>query len=371
MGLFSQGLGAVALVVASLIPDIARTLRLQPEVAIPTLASVMVCFVAAMIACRRDGGPLGRAHRTVELAETWVTALTGAAFVHAAGTALCIWWFIPVVQILANLPFQGFGHRQTFGAITTLNVLVIAGFAVNDQLSDALMSTVFVGVLMLLMTTIGRWSNSFVEAEATRRVAERELSAARVQSERHRIARDLHDGLGAELSSLIWRARSLGQGEQSVIPDLEAEVVRLIGRLRHYVSGLESTDTELSELGEELKARLNNQCGNRVALELTCRGGGIVNAAAAEALCRCADEAVRNAMQHGGAARIEVLLQHDTHGSSLIVRDDGRGLGDSETTDGRGMANMRERAAECGGTVEFVPAALGGAEVCIRIPREP
>lgn len=369
-GLLSIGVGVVALVIASLIPEVATTLQLRPDVTIGTLALLMAFFGAATIASRRHGGPLGRAHRRIEFVETWVTALTGAAFVYGSGSALCIWWFIPVVQILANLPFQGLGHRETIVAIGTMNVLAAAGFAIDGQMTDALMSVVFVGILLFLMQTIAQWSDSLVEAEATQRIVQRELSAVLVQSERQRIARDLHDGLGAELGSLVWRARRLGVANQTEVEELEGEVLGLMGRLREYVCGLASTETELSELCHELRARLENQCRDRAALVLTSTGSGVVSAPVAEALCRCADEATRNALQHGGASRIEVLVKHDERGAALIVRDDGVGFAEHQARSGRGLPNMRERAAQCGGRFEVVESELGGAEVRVHIPRD-
>jgi signal transduction histidine kinase len=81
-------------------------------------------------------------------------------------------------------------------------------------------------------------------------------------------------------------------------------------------------------------------------------------------------EAIHNIARHSGAAHVEVDL--DREGNVLLLRltDDGRGFDPAAEYEGRGMRNMRKRAA-LGGNVEFESAPGRGATVRVTVQLEP
>jgi signal transduction histidine kinase len=78
-------------------------------------------------------------------------------------------------------------------------------------------------------------------------------------------------------------------------------------------------------------------------------------------------EALNNAGRHADARNCAVRLRLEDGALHLVVTDDGRGIGEERGT-GVGLASMRERAAELGGscTVEALPS--GGTRVCASLP---
>jgi NarL family two-component system sensor histidine kinase LiaS len=83
-----------------------------------------------------------------------------------------------------------------------------------------------------------------------------------------------------------------------------------------------------------------------------------------------AQEALANAVRHGDAGTVELSLAPDGEGVRLVVRDDGAGfsLADGLRSAGLGLAMMRERAAEVGGSVEIVTAPGAGTTVRLWVP---
>jgi signal transduction histidine kinase len=96
-------------------------------------------------------------------------------------------------------------------------------------------------------------------------------------------------------------------------------------------------------------------------------------------ILRLLDEAVTNAVKHSGASRITVSIetvgdgQEELHGR-IAVEDDGCGFAccaepQTQVGTGRGLANMRRRAARCGARLELA-SGPGGTRVCLDLPRE-
>jgi signal transduction histidine kinase len=86
------------------------------------------------------------------------------------------------------------------------------------------------------------------------------------------------------------------------------------------------------------------------------------------AVLRIAQEALVNAVRHAGASRIHVAVRAGGDVVELEVADDGHGLHAGRTA-GVGLASMRERAAELGGSCSVGPGRRGGTRVHAVIPR--
>jgi two-component system sensor histidine kinase UhpB len=92
-----------------------------------------------------------------------------------------------------------------------------------------------------------------------------------------------------------------------------------------------------------------------------------INGWAAFNLLRIVQEAVANALRHGRASRIEIILSTSTDAEGvLVVIDDGAGLGDAPS--GIGMVGMQERALILGGRFSAVARYGGGTRVEVRVP---
>lgn len=225
---------------------------------------------------------------------------------------------------------------------------------------------------------------------------QRELGAAQrhqvLDSERHRIARELHDSvaqtvLSAGMQIQVCRSEIDGlDGREDLGErlDLAKDLTRSASeQLRSAIYALNQPgdDAHRSSLAEMLAqlATVHMPEDLRVGLRVT--GLRVELPGEVEhALLRIAGEALFNTAMHGNATRAQLRLTYDDFGVSLAIADDGTGdpakmrlilqLAEATDVDGRhrGLANMRARAREHGGTFEVHRARIGGVRVVARIP---
>jgi two-component system, NarL family, sensor histidine kinase DegS len=200
-----------------------------------------------------------------------------------------------------------------------------------------------------------------------------DLKELAVLEERNRIAREIHDGLGASLSSLIIQAEYL-QGIapldaplQQEITELRASAEEAIEELRRNLRMMRD-DFELDPALEEHVRTF----GERVQLPIAFQRAGLpqrLNPDVQLALFRILQEALSNAARHGGAGQVRVRLGYELGQVSLSVRDDGRGFDVQQARSGHyGLLNMHERAQKIGGTLLVESAPGQGTHVCLTVP---
>ena len=185
-------------------------------------------------------------------------------------------------------------------------------------------------------------------------------------SERTRIARDLHDAIGHHLTALnlhldIATRQSVGpttqalQTSRGLARDLLAEV-------RVIVSA------ERDERQIDVRAALEALCSGIPAPGICLAIDGelhITSPSAAHTLFCCVQEAITNAVRHAGASQVVIDIARRDGVIVASVADDGRGPGGS--SEGNGLAGMRERLAQHGGTMTTGSAGRG-FRIDLRLP---
>lgn len=222
---------------------------------------------------------------------------------------------------------------------------------------------------------------------------QRELGAAQrhqvLDSERHRIARELHDSvtqcvLSAGMQIEVCRTEVEGPEVRQRL-DLAKNLTRsAVEQLRSAIYALnhpsDAGRTTLPEMLEQLATVHMPE-----DLRVTLRVQGAVAELPGEtehALLRIAGEALFNTAMHGNATRAIVRLAYKPSMVVLSIADDGTGdpdklrlmlrLADVTDVDGhhRGLANMAARAREHGGTFDVQRSRIGGVRVVTSIPRK-
>lgn len=198
------------------------------------------------------------------------------------------------------------------------------------------------------------------------------------ESERARIGRDLHDGLGQSLTGTALLSKGLQQQLEAVAP-AQAEQARLIsalidetiGTTRRLANVLFPAALERGGLQgalDELVIGVERMYGAKCTVKLA-EGAAPEDRSRATHLFRIVQEAVNNALRHGKATRIAVLLIRRRSGSVLMIRDDGVGCRvDALAGEGMGLRSMRYRASVLGGTIEFRSSPGKGTTVVCRLP---
>lgn len=199
------------------------------------------------------------------------------------------------------------------------------------------------------------------------------------EDERRRIAREMHDQFGEQLTALELGI-SLLKTQCSDRPDLRAQVENLemvAQQLDRDIEHLvwELRPTALDDLG--LRAALTNYVQNwskRVGIAAELHTSGLLDdrlsSEAETTLYRIAQEALTNAAKHSRATSVEVILERRPDHVLLIVEDDGVGfdLGEASAAGrGFGLQGMEERAALGGASLEIESSAGKGTTILVRM----
>ncbi len=201
---------------------------------------------------------------------------------------------------------------------------------------------------------------------------ERDLQNLAVVEERNRLSREIHDGLGASLSSLIIQAeylQSMAKDEdlQREIKELKTCAEESIDELRRSLRMMRA-DFELVPAVEDYCRTFTDRSKIPLKFEKEGMAGPLSNEAQL-AIFRVLQEALSNAAKHGQAKEILVQLRFDELRMALSVKDDGIGFDTRSTPRGHyGLTNMHERAAKVGGEVQIESAPGNGTRVNLFIP---
>ncbi|MEV5954771.1 sensor histidine kinase [Streptomyces sp. NPDC051987] len=285
---------------------------------------------------------------------------------------------------LYSLALHGRLGRLPWAAAVMTACLVLVAVRVSPAVSvwDALfflLSTATAALAVGLMVRTRRAQLAGLRERAARLETERDqrirLATA---TERARVAREMHDIVGHNLSVIITLADA-GAYATDTAPERGKEVLRLIG---------DTGRTALGELRRVLGVLREASDGARQAPELSPQPG----LADIEALCdgvrtagleivyrtvgevdaldrgmqltvyRIVQEALTNTLKHAGAGtRVSLSVAVGDDRLVIRIRDNGQAKGPGPwNEEGHGLVGMRERAALYGGTVSAGPAADGG-----------
>jgi len=196
------------------------------------------------------------------------------------------------------------------------------------------------------------------------------------EDERRRIAREMHDQFGEQLTALTHRiaaVESAAAGRSDLQPAIDAlqQVAQQIDRdVDHLV--WELRPTALDDLG--LRAALSNylqawSARTGVAAELHTSGllDDRLAPDAETTLYRIAQEALTNVAKHSRASSVEIILDRRPDHVLLIVEDDGAGFDPAARTQGFGLLGMQERAALVGASLQIESSPGQGTTILVRM----
>lgn len=203
---------------------------------------------------------------------------------------------------------------------------------------------------------------------------QREAGAAALagqESERARIAQELHDGVGQSLTAILLDAGFAAERDTVEAADMARirdttraaleEVRRVARQLRPHVLEDLGLRSALASLTQELFSSGPTHVVRRIDPGLLDLDDGLE-----VVVFRIAQEALTNVARHAGARTVELRLSADAETIRLEVVDDGRGVPDG--AEGTGLRGMRERAALVRGSVRVERAVGGGTRVLLEAP---
>lgn len=196
------------------------------------------------------------------------------------------------------------------------------------------------------------------------------------EEERHRLRRDLHDGLGPTMAGLALKldaARDLvssnlesGNKEEleeaiQLLGELKTQTQETVQNIRHIVHALRPPSLDVLGLGSALQAYIGQVAAPRsltIQMSTTPDHFPRLSAAVEVAAYRIVLEAITNVINHAKADNCEVFLILENDNLKMEIKDDGIGLPKARKY-GIGLNSMRERAEELGGHVELSSSSQG------------
>ncbi len=219
----------------------------------------------------------------------------------------------------------------------------------------------------------------FRRQQMSRRLAEGEFAA--ILNERNRMAREIHDTVAQDLSAITAQlevARSkLGKANDAALVHINMAREAACSSLqeaRRSIWNMRSQVLEDRDLADALTCLLEQTTRGTTTRGLSRVIGGIrrLPSAIENHLLRIGQQAIHNAMLHGHPATLELAVEFSDSHIKLAVKDDGCGFdqeaGDRDLSDHFGLAGMRERIQQCGGSLRITTHPGTGTEIFCEIP---
>jgi signal transduction histidine kinase len=351
-----------------------------------------VVGVAAALAVLYAAGPsLPPVRRSRRAAAIWLALLGGGWLALLGLTPDAVWLAFPLFLLQLHL----LSSRVGLTAVVLTTAAAIAGFVWHEgTIAGSAVIGPVIGASVAVATVLG-YQALYRESEHRRRLIEQltatraELAAAEraagVHAERERLAREIHDTLAQGLSSiqLLLRATERALPREPDVAAGHVEQARRtaqdnLAEARRFVRALAPPDLETGSLPSAL-SRLCTTTAEQSALavRLHVDGDAVTLPTPYEAAAlRIAQSALANAVRHSGASKAEVTLSYLDSRVALDIVDDGAGF-DPDTVAGAtggsgfGLAAMRARVDELGGTLSVESAPGRGTALAVSFGYQP
>ncbi len=249
-----------------------------------------------------------------------------------------------ILLVLVNIPFFVYSHFYSEMPLHTLSLVMFLGFQL------------FAGSSSQARKEAKENKEELETVNLKLHATQALLAQQSQQQERMRIARDLHDSIGHRLTALsLQLEHAKHQNPDEFEPwraELGGQVKETLGQLREIVKATrQQGEIELVDVLKRLQTSLpkNIQLVYPESLPVNDPELG-------EQLAYCVQEAISNALRHGGADRIEIS-NPSIEPLQLKVSDNGRSI--QQWQAGSGLLGMRERLKDYGGSVELSPNGRG------------
>ena len=203
------------------------------------------------------------------------------------------------------------------------------------------------------------------------RLLERAADAS--ESERRRIARDLHDGVVQDLAgtafALSAAARDAGTDTETAcrLEPMASSLRASLRSLRSLLVEIYPPDLRADGLGAALEDLVAPAAAAGVTARVEVYDVAHASADAVRLVWRVAQEAVRNALRHSGASHLTVQVRQVGDRLTLDVTDDGAGFDPRKPASGLGLRSQRDLIAEAGGTLDVRSTPGGGTTLHLEV----
>ncbi|MEU6144765.1 sensor histidine kinase [Streptomyces sp. NPDC047081] len=284
--------------------------------------------------------------------------------------------------------FMTLRMRWSLVVVTVINLAPVAGWALlwRPDAEALIANFLFSAVTLVFSVVIGSWIIRIIEQSMERAELIAELDASRheisrlsaahgASTERERMAREIHDTLAQGFTSLLMLIQAVEAELDDDLPQARRHLALMdetarqnLAEARALVAGGSPADLDGASLPDALH-RLAARHG--ATLDVTGPVRPLPAGPEVVALRSC-QEALANARKHAGSsAAVGIALTYADDTLTLSVRDDGCGFDPATPCEGYGLAGLRARATEVGGTARIRSAPGDGTTVTVSLPVSP
>lgn len=240
------------------------------------------------------------------------------------------------------------------------------------------------GLIGFLVYKQQRLKNQQLQKEAELRTALAKIETQnRLQEQRLRISRDLHDNIGAQLTFIISSLDNLKYGFKEMETKLKDRLTGISSFTSQTIYELRDTIWAMNKDSislEDLKTRITNFMDQAKAstqgitfnfnLDQDLASHHSFRALVGMNLYRIIQESVNNSLKYADPDTINLDFKKTAAGFELQIADNGKGFNESEIEAGNGLSNMRKRAKELQGSLQINSEAGQGTTVILSIPEQ-
>ncbi len=204
----------------------------------------------------------------------------------------------------------------------------------------------------------------------------------KLQEQRLRISRDLHDNIGSQLTFIISTIDNLKYGlkdnDQKIINKLHS----LSGFTKETIAELRDTIWAMNKdkiSFEDLKIRISNFienaqiASNGIDFEFNCQDNfAPVSLSSVEGInsYRIIQESINNALKHAKATKVSVEVLCENQFIEIIIKDNGIGFDEENTVLGNGLSNLKKRAKELNGEILVTSQLKKGTTIVLKFNKK-
>lgn len=304
---------------------------------------------------------------------------TGLIYLHPAALMLAGLFYL---SLFLRLPIR---QAIASAGVLTVVVFVVALATFNPDVVWLPSLLIFAGLLLTAATVIGLFINALIEQSHARQRLVDELTQTRADlaraereagtlAERQRLAREIHDTLAQDFTSIVMHLTAARLNPATADPHLQqAEQTAREGlnEARHLVWALQPERASLAQSIEQLATRWGTANPARVQFTVTGTPAPMLPEKEG-ALLRAAQEALTNIQKHARAHFVTLTLSYMKGMVALDVADDGCGFDPAgvvpDLGSGYGLKAMRERVEALGGTLTVESQPGKGTALAVALP---
>jgi signal transduction histidine kinase len=215
-------------------------------------------------------------------------------------------------------------------------------------------------VAFIGLSALGISSTNYILRRRMRLKISRLESQRVLEKERLRIARDIHDDLGARVT-LISLVSAMASGNPIDPEKARVDFEQISQMSRDLVAALYETVWAVNPANDNLKELGNflSQLANKLCLKTQCRCRFYVDELPREIIisshvrhniCMAVKEALHNVIRHANASEVAVRIYFKNSLLEIVIHDNGCGFRDTDKFAGAGLSNLKHRLSDIGGS---------------------